>query len=276
VGAVVGGGRGGEGEVHAVAEVEGDLARLVGVVVVGGGRGAWGRGDPEGLEGADGVRFVCGGEARGGVGGGGGGLALADLVDEVPRAPGLHGVVPGVCDVLVVGAEEVHEVLGAEEHGRLLLALDRVAVALRRLQLAQLRRRGIVDVEVGEVADRHGVLGRGVARGLAADEDLPRGKEGDVAFDPAAWFLRMVHLHGGGPGPLLGGVGGDDIEVVLRGIGGLENERVLRVAVPGVHDVADVLVAPDAPFQAGIGVGFEEDGGVGRDGVGEDVGGGVD
>ncbi|KFY13059.1 hypothetical protein V492_03508, partial [Pseudogymnoascus sp. VKM F-4246] len=127
-------------------------------------------GHREWFKGSDGVwccRWGCGGGAS--FGG-----------DEIPGAPSLDGGLEGVCGECVVCAEEVYEVLGGEEHGSFLLRLDGAAVLLWRVQLTQLRGDGDVDVEIGDVAERDGVLVGELPARFAVRVELSAGEESDV------------------------------------------------------------------------------------------------
>lgn len=53
---------------------------------------------------------------------------------------------------------------------------------------------GVVDVEVGEVADAGDVFAVELLAGFLGDVHLACGHEGDVAFCPFPGFLGVVHV----------------------------------------------------------------------------------
>lgn len=154
-------GRGGDRA--AVAEVEWDLEGAVlvlGVVAVG-RRSCVAA--VEGLKGADEIGILstlggrrprtrdCGGRSSRFLPPLGSLAACAHAVHQVPATPALDSAVPPVSEELVVCAEEVDEVLGAQEHSGLLLALDGVAVLLGRSELPQLRGHRGINIKVRQV-----------------------------------------------------------------------------------------------------------------------------
>src|SRR6266487_1068218 len=57
-------------------------------------------------------------------------LSFAHLGHEIPTPPALNSRVPLFSQDLIIRVEEMHKILGIEEHCRFLLALDSIAVFL--------------------------------------------------------------------------------------------------------------------------------------------------
>lgn len=146
--------------------------------------------------------------------------SLGPAIDQVPAAPALDVFPEAARHARVLGAEQLHEVLGVHENRRLLLALDGEAVLLGRLEvLPHLRLGGRVHVVVGQAAQARGILVGGLDVRLLGTDDLPVLEERDPSLVPLPRAVGVVHVELETGGRLLrGGYRGNvEIPVIVFG-----------------------------------------------------------
>lgn len=162
----------------------------------------------------------------------------------------------------IICTKEMNKVLSVGKHNSLLLALDGVAELLGRLQMPpRLALLGLVNVKVGEVAQRCAVLVRDLRVGPLRGKYLASVQQGDEALVPFARARGMVHLDGKARCRLIGLRHRRELEnpVVFWRVARHDQQRIVLVAIPGIQGISHVLIPSHAPLQSKGGIALNDD-----------------